>query len=461
MIGQFAAALGVSLNPASADTMEWALAQAYINNPALNSQRAALRAADESVPQALSGYRPTFSTVATAGTQYTNFTQKGTDPNTGVTTFGNTAGEKPLATVGAGLSQTIFNGFQTANKTRGAESQVSAARAQLQLTEQSTLLNAATAYINLLRDSAILALQRRNVDVLKQQLGQTRDRFQVGDVTQTDLYQAQTRLAGAQSAVLAAEASYGASRAVYRQVVGIEPGQLAAASPVDRFAPPSAAQAVAMGRAQHPAVMGAQFTVDAALFAVKINESALYPTVALQANASHQFGSNSAVTITQSTSAFFGTQATIPIYQGGGEYATIRQAKETLGQRRHDLDVARDQVQTGVLQAWSQLVATKGEIQSTERQVAGAEGALNGVRQEALVGQRTTLDVLNAEQELVQDRIALVTAQRDRIVASYTLVSAIGRLTMEVLGLTNPYDPIMHYQQVRDAWTGVRTPDGR
>jgi outer membrane protein len=152
----------------------------------------------------------------------------------------------------------------------------------------------------------------------------------------------------------------------------------------------------------------------------------------------------------------------IPIYQGGAEYSTIRQSKETVGQRRLDLATTRDQARATVVQAWGQHEAAKAQIQASQEQVTASEVALNGVREEARVGQRTTLDVLNAQQDLVNARVNLVTAQRDRVVASYTLLAAVGRLSPQVLGLGVPvYDPMVHYQQVRDAWIGVRTPDGR
>jgi outer membrane protein len=163
----------------------------------------------------------------------------------------------------------------------------------------------------------------------------------------------------------------------------------------------------------------------------------------------------------QTTAGIVG-QLTVPIYQGGGEYSTIRQSKETLGQQRLNLDVNRDQARATVVQSWGQLDAAKAQIEATTAQVNAAEIALNGVREEARVGQRTTLDVLNAQQELVNARVALVTAQHDRVVASYTLLAAVGNLSMPRLGLNVlVYDPMVHYQQVRDAWIGVRNPDGR
>jgi outer membrane protein len=195
---------------------------------------------------------------------------------------------------------------------------------------------------------------------------------------------------------------------------------------------------------------------------VKIAEGALYPTLQLQGAVNKSFGSTTNLNTLQNFSASVGGQLSVPIYQGGQEYATIRQAKETLGQRRLDLDTARDQVQSNVTQAWGQLLAAKAQIESTTAQVNAAEIALNGVREEARVGQRTTLDVLNAQQDLVNARVALVTAQRDRVVASYTTLAATGAFSPQVLGLkVQTYDPVTHYHQVRDSWAGVRTPDGR
>jgi outer membrane protein len=326
--------------------------------------------------------------------------------------------------------------------------------------EQATLLSAVTAYMNLLRDSAILDLQRRNVEVLQEQLRQTRDRFNVGEVTRTDVAQSESRLAAGRSQVLNAEATYKSSVATYRQVIGVEPGKLAPASPVDRFSPQMLPAAIGLGTATHPAVTSAQYNVDAALLQVKVSEAALYPTLALQGNVQQAYETNLLQLKTFNASVI--GQLTVPIYQGGAEYSLIRQAKETLGQRRLDLDTARDQVRQNVVQSWGQLEAAKANIEATQAQVQASEIALNGVREEARVGQRTTLDVLNAQQELVNARVSLVSAQRDRVVASYTLLSAVGRLSPQVLGLHVPvYDSNVHYQQVRDVWSGVRTPDGR
>jgi outer membrane protein len=314
--------------------------------------------------------------------------------------------------------------------------------------------------MNLLRDGAMPDLQRRNVEVLQEQLRQTRDRFNVGEVTKTDVAQAESRLAAGRSQVLTAESNYTTSRAVYRQTIGVEPGKLAAATPVDRFSPHSLKDAISTGRSDNPNVAAAMFGVDVAALAVKINEGALYPTVT--ANASWQKAWEVSNTAQNTVSAALLAQVTVPLYQGGKEYSMIRQSKEALGQQRLSLETARDTAQETVVQYWGQLDAAKANIQATQAQVNAAEIALNGVREEARVGQRTTLDVLNAQQELVNARVALVTAQRDRVVASYSLLNAVGGLYVQVLGLKAPtYDPIVHYEQIRDSWAGVRTPDGR
>jgi outer membrane protein len=457
-----AAALVAGHAAASADTIETALTQAYQNNPQLNAQRASVRATDENVPQALAGYRPRISVTGNAGIQYTDtktVQEIGTGPSSAIVTSQSSNRFYPRG-VGATATQTLYNGFQTGNRTRQAESQVAAARETLRTVEQTVLLDAVTAYMNLLRDSAIFDLQKRNVEVIQEQLRQTRDRFNVGEVTRTDVAQAESRVAAAQSQMLQAQSNYVTSRAIYRRVIGVEPGKLAPGTPVDRLSPRTLNLAVAQGQSENPSVSAAEYGVDVAALQVKISEGALYPVVTVQGSVQQNF--SSASTVERQFSAAAIGQITVPVYQGGSEYSLIRQSKETVGQRRLELAVNRDQARANVVQAWGQLDAAKAQIEATRAQVTAAEIALNGVREEARVGQRTTLDVLNAQQELVNARVALVTAQRDRVVASYTLLSATGRLSAAVLGLQVPvYDVITHYQQIRDSWYGVRTPDGR
>ena len=446
--------------PAGTTPINAALVQSYVSNPQLNGQRAATRAVDENVSIALGGYRPRVTaTGSLTETHIETLTRQGP---TSRCVGGVNCGNVGAATYGVTATQTLFNGFQTGNSTRQAEAQVFAARELLRTTEQTVLLSAATAYMNLLRDTAILELQRSNVTVLEATLRQTRDRFNVGEVTRTDVAQAESRLAAGRSQLLTAESNYITSRAVYRQVIGVEPGRLVAAMPVDRLSPPNLAGALARARTEHPTITTAAYNVDAAAYQVKVAEGALYPTLSLQGAASKTHGSTTNLTTASTLTVSATALLAVPLYQGGGEYATIRQTKETLGQRRLDLDTARDQVLSNVTQAWGQLQAAKAQIEATEAQVAAAEIALNGVREEARVGQRTTLDVLNAQQDLVNARVALVTAQRDRVVASYTVLSAVGSLSPQILGLgIANYDPMVHYQQIRDNWIGVRTPDGR
>ncbi len=442
---------------ASAETLESALAAAYANNPQLNSQRANVRSIDEGVPQALAGYRPKVTATGSIGEQFTGTTTK---LSTTASTYALQSGTMTPSTAGVTATQTLYNGFQTSNRTRQAESSVFAARETLRSTEQTVLLNAVTAYMNLLRDGALLDLQRRNVEVLTEQLRQTRDRFNVGEVTRTDVAQSESRLASGRSQVLTAESNFKTSGAIYRQVIGNDPGKLVAATPVDRFSPTSLSGTVSTAINRHPNVSTAQYNVDVAELQVKVAEGALAPTVSLQGNAQQSL-ETTPTQLKTFTASVIG-QVSVPIYQGGSEFATVRQAKETLGQRRLDLDTARDTVRQVAVQSWGQLEAAKANIDATTSQVQAAEIALNGVREEARVGQRTTLDVLNAQQELVSARSALVTAQRDRVVASYALLASVGRLAPEVVGLQVPtYDSRVHYHQVRDSWFGLRTPDGR
>ena len=445
--------------PALADTIEAALVRAYQNNPQLNSQRAQVRFTDENVPQALSGYRPKVAITGSAGYQYTDTnTTQGGSPTAIVRT--EIHGANPPRSVGATVTQTLFNGQQTANKTRAAESQVSGAREALRVLDQTVLLSAATIYMDFLRDSAIVEVQQSNVRVLEQTLKQTKDRFNVGEVTRTDVAQSEAQLAAGKTQLLTADANLVTTRSNFRRIIGNEPQGLAPGSPVDRFLPATLPSAVELGLIENPNVTAAMFGVDVNYLQVKVNEGALLPTVSLQAAVQQSY--ESTMTLYRSFGASATAQVTVPIYQGGAEYSLIRQSKETLAQQRLFLEQTRDATRANVVTAWGQLVAGKAQVTSAQSQVTASEIALNGVREEAKAGQRTTLDVLNAQQALVNARVALVTAQHDRVVASYAVLNAIGRLSPQVLNLaTETYDPSVHYHQVRDSWIGVRTPDGR
>jgi outer membrane protein len=440
-----------------AQSLESALAQAYRSNPTLNSQRAATRATDENVPQALSGYRPRVSAQGTLGNE--SVTTKTTTTMGGTTTQTNREALNP-SSYGVTMSQTLFDSGQTTNRVRQAEAQVIQARETLRNTEQNVLLDGVTAYMNVVRDTAIVKLRQQNVTALEEQLRATRDRFQVGEVTRTDVAQAEARLADAQSQLSAAIAQLQTSRAQYRQVIGSEPGNLTQGKPVDRLLPNSLEAAIGGGLSRHPAIEAAKHGADAALLQVNVAEASLLPTVTLEASYLRQFES-SPQTDDMMTAQVLG-RLTVPIYQGGAEYSLIRQAKETLGQKRIDIDVSREQVRAAVVQSWGLLQAAKAQIEAAQSAVRANQIALEGVREEARVGQRTTLDVLNAQTELVNSQVSLVTAQRDRVVASYSVLSGIGRLSAKQLSLNVPeYDEAVHYNQVRDAWFGVRTPSGK
>jgi outer membrane protein len=449
-----------------ADTLNGALTNAYQNNPQINSQRAVVRQTDETVPQALSGYKPSVSATLQTSQAYTSQLSRSTGAN-GSTAYPRTDFGSSPSTAGLTVSQTLFNGFQTANRVRQAESNTSAAREALRVAEQTVLLNAATSYMDLLRDGALLELQRRNVEVLQEQLRQTRDRFNVGEVTRTDVAQTEAQLAQGRATVLSAEAQYARSRASYRQFIGVEAGVLQPGAPVDRLTPKRLGEAIEIARTRHPSVGVAMFGIDAAVLQVKINEGSLYPQARLTGTVQQAWESQNIQSQLQVFNAFVAAQVTIPIYNAGpagasDTFSAIRQSKEAVGQRRMDLATARDQVQASVVTAWGQLEAAKAQILATQAQVASSEIALNGIREEARVGQRTTFDILVAQQNLVNARTALVTAQHDRVVASYTLLGAVGELNLPRLGINIPlYDPMVHYQQVRDAWFGVRTPDGQ
>lgn len=461
ILGGLAAGLLASsslLTSAHGDTIEGALVRAYQNNPQLNAQRASVRSTDEGVPQALSGYRPRVSITANAGGQYSDFKSQTT------TALGTTSSILNGVTyprgVGGTVTQTLYNGQQTANRTRAAESQVSAAREALRVLEQTVLLSAATIYMDYLRDSAIVEVQRSNVRVLEQTLKQTRDRFNVGEVTRTDVAQSESQLAAGRTQLLTAESNLVTTRANFRRIIGNDPEALAPGSPVDRFLPATLAAATNLGLVENPNITAAMYGIDVSHLQVKISEGALFPTLTLQASVQQNY--DVSLTVPRQFSAVGAAQLSVPIYQGGGEYALIRQSKENLAQQRLNLEQVRDQTRATVAQAWGQLAAGKAQVQSAQAQVAASEIALNGVREEARVGQRTTLDVLNAQQALVNARVALVTAQHDRVVASYSVLSAVGRLSPQVMKLnTTVYDPSVHYHQVRDSWIGLRIPDGR
>ncbi|MDQ0471578.1 TolC family outer membrane protein [Labrys wisconsinensis] len=433
--------------PAQAQSLMAALEQAYASNPTLNAQRAAARAFDETVPQALAGYRPTVS--ATANLAVGSLSTK---------VSGASTTSQSLVPNGVGLqvNQTLFDGLRTAGSVAAAEAGVLGQRETLRGVEQTVLLDAATAYMNVFRDTAMLELRRDNLAYLTEQTKETRQRFVAGDQTQTDVSQAEANAASARSQLLAAQAQLKASIAVYHQVIGSQPSRVEPASFVEALLPHSLAEASRQGIAAQPSVLSAQHAVDVAAADVEVAESALYPTVTAQGSASRQHDYVTSGTLyNRLTSASLGLSASVPVYSGGVDYAKIRQAKEVLAQRHAELDEAREQARADIATAWATFGATAASIDAAKAEVDAAELALQGVSTEQRVGQRTTLDVLNQRQTLVDARSSLISAQRDRIVAAFTLLADIGSLNARALKLAvTPYDPAVHDRQVRSKWAG-------
>ncbi|MCV0398035.1 MAG: TolC family outer membrane protein [Rhizobiaceae bacterium] len=433
-----------------AETIEGAMAKAYRNNSELNKARAGVRVTDEGVAIAKSGYRPTIGAQGTI--DYTK--QSGTSLATG--------------SFGVAIQQSIFDGFQTRNNVRAAESQVRAANEGLRNVEQNILQTAVGAYMDVIRDRRIATLTEQNLEFLTEQVRAARSRFEVGEGTRTDVAQAEASQAAAVAQVSAARAQAAVSAALYRQVVGEEPGSLQGAGPVRAALPSNFEQAFAIALTEHPAIKANLHLVDAAAFSVKSAEGAMLPQVNAEAGVSTSFRETYSdlpgVGAQDGTTESFniGATLTVPIYQGGRASAQVRQRKESLGEARIDVDVTRDQVRQALSAAWSQYRAAQESVEADRLVVNAAQLALNGVIEERNVGQRTTLDVLNAQADVIQAQVQLAQDERDVVVASYAILSAAGRLSVSRLGLAvERYDPGEHYRAVKDKWYGTKTPDAR
>ena len=429
---------------ASAETLKEALAAAYSSNPQLMAQRAALRATDEGVSQAKSGFLPNLS-----GTWSYNKSDGTTSP-VGQDSFDTATDNKGYSVT---AQQNFFNGFQDRNNVLRAKSNVRAGRAQLQSVEQQVLQEAVAAYMNVVRDQAVVELNENNVQVLERQLQASQDRFRVGEVTRTDVAQSEARLENAKSQLLSAEATRAASRAQYQRVIGHAPTALETplAKPV---LPTNLDEAIETAMELSPNVVIARHNEKAAKYQLNSAKGALLPTVGAQVqysdNSGSSFDNNSGQFLNSSrTNLSYGIQVSVPLYAGGQRHSQIRQAKQVRSQRLLEIRQAERVAQEGVFVAWDQYRAATGQIRSTQASVRANEIALEGVRQEAYVGSRTTLDVLNAEQELLNSRVSYVRAQRDEFVAAYNLVSATGKLTARDLALgVNVYDEERYYDKV-------------
>ena len=442
-----AAACGLLLPTAAttahAETLRQALSAAYKYNPRIDAERARLRATDEEVARANSGYRPRLSASADVGLQHSE-----TRPSS--------AGNGTTAARGyaVNLTQNLFNGFQTTNAVNEAEAGVRAGRESLRDVERAVLLDAVTTYMDVVRDQAVVRLQENTVKVLARELKATEDRFAVGEVTRTDVAQAQARRAGAVSALDAAQANLKSSRAAYERTIGNPPSNVADPGPPDRFLPASLNESISAAEQENALIVAALYREQAARFTVERIRGELLPSAQLEAQWSERFDSSK--TLDESEQGTITGRFNIPIYQGGEVAARVRQAKHTHVSRLQEIEQVRTEVKAAAIAAWSRLQAARAQVQSDRAQVQANQTALTGVREEEKVGQRTLLDVLNAEQELLNAQVQLVTDERNLVVAGYTVLSAIGRLDAERLAVANyVYDPEIHYEEVRRKWYGL------
>ena len=438
-----------AIAPAKADDLNAALAQTYLGNPTLDAARAQLRATDEGVPQALSGWRPTVIGQAQAGPEWFHNGNKLTPAEAAVTDRNTQFYPRTYSLT---VTQPIFNGFGTVSGTKAAENRVRAGRAQLLDTEQQVLLQAVQAYMNVVADQSILELNINNRKVLEAQLQATNDRFDAGEVTKTDVAQAQSSLAGAVANVTQAQGTLENAKSVYRQVIGQEPVGLAMPNvPVNL--PTKFEDAVTLSQEQ-PQVISAQYIEQASKDDIDTQFSEMLPTVSLQGSFTHTDDSNS-----KDQSADDGTilgVLSVPLYQAGAPDSRVRQAKQVYQQARKQLDEARRSAEQQLVSAWQALVTAQAQIKSFEEQVKANDIALEGVRQEQTVGARTVLDVLDAEQAALNSRVSLVTAQTNLVVARYQVLAAVGRLNAKDLALkVDVYDPTQHYNQVRNKIWGT------
>ena len=441
--------------------MKSALARTYPGNPQLNAQRAIVRQNDEGVSQALSGYRPTLSANASVGEQYTNTTGviPPIPPNLPNGVSYTVKGYITPRSVGVSGGQTLFNGQQTANNGAQGESQV-AARGRCASWKSRCCSRRQPPTWTCRATPQISRYSRTTFAFSSARSRIRRNRFAAGQVTPTDVAQAEAQLAAGEASLPPAKSTLMTTKANYRRIIGVDTANLAPASPVDRLAPTTLNAAVAVGNAGNPSVTAAVYGVDVAQLQVKIAEGALWPTLALQGSVQQQTFFN-----ILTPNLFLGTvtlNLSVPIYPGGAEYSAIRLNKEAEGERRLNVNQVRDQTQADVVQSWGQLGGSESTSRSRDPPERRRRTGTGRRSQRAQAGQRTTLDVLNAEQALVNARVSLIVAQHDRVVASYSLLSAVGRLSAQELRLpVSIYDPMVHYQQVRDAWFGLRTPDGR
>ena len=444
--------VGGSIFSANAETLPNALAAAYMTNPTLKAERAKLRAIDEEASQARSNFRPSLTGDLDTGYRNTNPKLK-----SGATAPG--AGTHHPGRYGLTLNKTLFRGFRTLNAIREAEADIQSGRASLRSVEQSTMLDGVVVYVDVIRDQAIVRLRESNVRVLSEQLKATNDRFEVGEVTKTDVAQSEARRSGAISQLSLAQANLKASRANYQRIIGHPPSQLVEPSPIDSLLPYALPSALGMAEVDNPNLQAAIYAEEASQYEIKQIRGEMLPEVSIEARIEDNIEPSVGLD-RQSVKTLFGI-VTVPLYSRGEPSSRVRAAVETNRQRKQEVDEARALVRAVAVAAWARLVAERAKIISDQDQVKASKIALNGVKEEEKVGQRTILDVLDAEQEFLDAQVTLVGTKRDKVVASFTLLAAIGRLDANSLRLpVEQYDPTEHYDRVKHKLFGTN-PDRR
>ena len=439
----FGFCLAASTAMAQPRTLQDALAAAYSNNPTLQAARAQLRATDEGVPQALSGWRPQLVLSGGGGYGFGNVRSQGrSSPN-----------DRPIFTQQASLTQPLYQGGSTGAGTNQADNRVFAQRGRLLATEQQVLNDTVNAFVQVIQTQQVLQLNINNEQVLSRQLQATNDRFRVGEITRTDVAQAEAALAGARAQRQTGEGNLQTARANYRRFVGELPNQLIEPQPL-KLPLRNQQEAAQLAGQNNPNVIAALFDNAASRDAIDVAFSQLMPVLSVQASAARN--DNSTLANQRATGGQVLLNASVPIYQGGAEYSRVRQARQTEQQSRRTVDDTRRQAIQQATQAWETLVAARSTIESTRAQTRANQIALEGVQREAIVGSRTTLDVLNAEQALLNSRVTLVQNLSNLVTASYTVAAAIGRLTARDLNLNVAlYDETAYYNAVRNKLWGT------
>jgi outer membrane protein len=434
---------------ASADTLREALVSAYQTNPTLTAQRQTLEATDATVAIARAAGRP----QVTANV--------GLNRNVSQTGILVTGGKGPNVSVGATVSYPLFNGGSVRNSVKAAQTRVEAGRATLKAVEGDVFTQAVSAYMDVIRDRAIVELNQNNVKVLETNLEATRDRFQIGDLTRTDVAQSEARLQLGRSQLAAAQGTLTASEATYRQQIGHAPGVLAPPPPLPPL-PATPDEAVRIALANNPDLVSISRQAIAAGYDVRVAEASRLPTLSAQGsgdyvnNIAHNGPTGFPNTGTQTT---IGLGLNVPIFQGGLPAARIRQAQAQQGQVLEQVVGTERAVIQAARAAFANYDAAQKAIQSNTVAVQANELALEGARAEQSVGTRTVLDVLNAEQELLNSQVALVTAKRDAYVAGFQLLNAMGQAQADALGLDGGplYDPLGNYRRVAGNWSDWAT----